>query len=185
MSDHCFLPAPQAAARERWTGEGGHGVSDFSLSLASLAVGLLLRPSWRSTMLTLRLRPAAHRLRNAGTTATAAKSAPDARALLNSGADALAGGKLDQAHSLALQATAVGQPALGDCRRFAGSAVGPMSIRLGAHIDRTEADKLLVEARNSAWIKATSTRPMELASKADRLHGPYSVWTWATGPTAS
>ena len=104
----------------------------------------------------------------------------DPRALVKQGREALNAGKLDQAQSLALQASALGGSRWG---LFEDS---PSRLMADINSARTRQNKaaaasLLVEARQHLQ-NGNLDKAEECALKAERLHGPYSMWDLGDRP---
>lgn len=115
-----------------------------------------------------------------GTASLPAGGAADPRTLVKQGREALNAGKLDQAQSLALQASALGSPRWG---LFEDS---PSRLMADINHARTKQNKataasLLVEARQHLQ-NGNLDKAEDCALKAERLHGPYSIWDLGDRP---
>lgn len=114
----------------------------------------------------------------------------DARQLLKLSKEAIAANQLERAAELARKAQAARpQPEWGLFEDTPASVLQNIQ-KLRAKADKAEADRLMVEARKLYEAKVTTEaerranydKALELAYKAERLHGPYDLWDFGDRP---
>jgi type II secretory pathway component GspD/PulD (secretin) len=103
----------------------------------------------------------------------------DARALVKMGKEMLKAGKVDVAEECAKRALAI-PTRWGIFETSAEKLMNQVSAAK-AERDRLEAERLLVEARKQ-MNKGELDLAADMAHKADKLHGPYTVWEISDRP---
>src|SRR5262249_23120466 len=109
----------------------------------------------------------------------AVKSPPDARALVKRGKEMLNLGKVDVAEECAKRALAI--PTRWGIFETSAEKLMNQVTTAKAERDRLEAEKLLVEARKQ-MNKGELDMAADMARKAEKLHGPYTVWEISDRP---
>src|SRR5262249_340556 len=103
----------------------------------------------------------------------------DARALVKMGREMLKSGKVDVAEECAKRALAI--PTRWGIFEFSAQKLMNQVTAGKAEGDRLEAERLLVEARKQ-MNKGELELAADMAHKAEKLHGPYTVWEISDRP---
>ncbi|WP_162659662.1 type II secretion system protein GspD [Tuwongella immobilis] len=122
---------------------------------------------------------------------TAKPTSRDPRVLLRYGRDALAANRIEEAQDYARQAEAAGRTTRWGLFEDTPSKLLDAVSKAKSDRDRDEAKKLVIEARKLIETNtpdanarmANLEKAQQMAYKADRLHGPYSVFDVGDRPS--